>query len=760
MIFRRLQLVGTSVLALSFAATAAHAQQQGGDSKPQANQEVPVSDIVVTARRRSERLLDVPVAITAISGKALEHLSISNVEELTRVASGFNVQASAFGPASLAPSIRGQRSGLPNIVFDSPVNIYFADVVQARVQGLNTALYDLASVQVLKGPQGTLFGRNSTGGALIITPNPAEDTLGGYAKASVGNYDLRHFEGAINVPLSPSLAVRVAGQLTRRDGYVRSLTTGNRLDNERSEGLRGTLRFAPPESGFSTDVVVDYVHRNDAAIAYRIAFINPTGLTSTIYPSFASQYAAQQTAGFYTTSSEAAPKGGTKVNNLGISAISKYEFGNGLTVKNILGYKKVDSFFVIDFDGASVAAVETQQSVKSKQYSDELQVLGTALDDHLNYIGGGYYFSEKGDDIQVTSAFGAVSRDLRRIDNSSKSLFSQLTYKIHGVESVSLTLGGRYTWDKRTLGTSSTTVPGGVCRLLSADVGGTPLSPCFVEKTANFSKFTYTASVDWKPSPDWLIYLKNSTGYRAGGYPAGPKLPSEFVPYKPETVAEFEFGLKGAYRLAGGRARTNLAVYYDNFKQIQRLLAFFQGTAFVNRYINAAKGKIKGFELEQYWEPVNFLELNGSYAYTDASYDSFITPGGLDYSKSPFAGVSKHMVGGSVRLHVPASRNGGEFAAQLSAFYRSKAVGSDVTGFNPATQQPYPQTTVAGYTTLDGRLEWNQIGGKNLSVALWVKNLTKKEYFTGLPMDWKVLGFSSGFIGAPRTFGADLSVKF
>src|SRR5690606_38010311 len=191
-----------------------------------------VEEVVVTARRRTELVQDVPVAVSAYSGQQLEEAGVERVSDLARIAPGLGAQASPFGNGALTLSLRGQRQGLANIAYDPAVPVYFNEVIQARSQGLNAAMFDLESVQVLKGPQGTLFGRNSTGGALLITSRAPTDQFEGYFLGGVGDYNLRRGEGAVNLPLGAGFNARVAAAVTKRDGYMANPSTGYALDDE------------------------------------------------------------------------------------------------------------------------------------------------------------------------------------------------------------------------------------------------------------------------------------------------------------------------------------------------------------------------------------------------------------------------------------------------------------------------------------------------------------------------------------------------
>jgi iron complex outermembrane receptor protein len=744
--------------ALMAAGLSAPAFAQGAASGSDAASDL--DEVVVTARRREERLQDVPVAVTALSAQDMQRASITRTDELAKLTPGFSVTPAAFGAGQLAPTIRSQRQPLPQTTFDQSVTTYFAEVVQARPTGLNNAFFDIANVQVLKGPQGTLFGRNSTGGALLITPAAPTEAFGGYARVTLGTYKQRNLEAAINMPLSEDLQVRVAGRIGRRDGYTTSISTGIDIDNEKTEAGRVSIRYAPADSRFSTTAVFDYLHENDAGgAAFRTYTVTPGGLAARFFPAIA-DLAAVNADGFHSTSAST-PESAIRIRSYGASVISEFELADNLKIKNIYGYRRVKSFLYFDLDGSRFPIVDGTDALESQQYSDELQLVGTALDGALDFIVGGYFFRETANDPQVTYVLGAPQSNTLHARNKSKSVFGQLTYRIPAVKGLSVTLGGRETWDDRYMnGSSFQGIFTGTCRMLTADVGGLPKNPCFGQASADFKKFTYTASVEYKPTDDILVYLAHRKGYRAGGIPAQPKIPSEFTPFRPEVVKDIEAGLKATYRFGGMVGRTNIAAYTVKYSDVQRSFSGLENGVLKARIVNAADARVKGVEIEQMFRPIRSLEINLAYGLSDAKYKTFILPNGLDYSKSPFSGAPKHTLNASVRWDLPIESELGQFAVQVNGAYRSKTIAYDVISWNLATQSVQPTMVIREYHTYDARLDWtDMMGRQGLTGSLWVKNLTDEAYYTSLSLD-PALGIQAGTLGAPRTYGVELNYAF
>ena len=735
-----------------------------------------LDDVVVTARRRNERLQDVPIAVTVLSSVALERARVDRLDEVQRLVPGFSVTPTVAGSGALNPTIRSQRQALPNMVFDLSVNTYISEVVAARPQGLNTGLFDIESLQVLKGPQGTLFGRNSTGGALIITPKQPGESFEGYIRGTLGNYDLRQGEAVVNVPINDNLQVRLGGKITRRDGYVHSYTTGLDFDDERSEAWRVSLRFVAPNDKFRTLLVIDGTHESDNGTAYKATDVYATGSTlqaiarTTLLPIVQADGVALQSLPFHSTFSNASGNG-VEIHTYGLSHVTEIELNDNLKIKNILGYRYVDSFLYFDLDGSRVNAIDSTQHVKASQNTEEFQVLGTADSGRLDYIAGLFLFDEKGSDLQISRQFigtpiGLVGTKNPYMRNKSAALFAQVTYRPEFLDNVSVTGGLRSTWDSRRVIGNSTSRPVATgitnCTLLTADVGGVPLSPCNRAVSKSFSALTYTATLDWKPAPDTLIYLTNSTGYRTGGFQASAVRPSDFLPYNPEKVKNYEIGLKSAWSIGGTKGWTSIAAYYQKYKEIQRQITLVNNTgALISNIANAASGTIKGGEIEVIWQPTRRVDVSLSYAYSDPKYNEFKfrnAAGLQDYTKSRFAGAPKHMVGGSVRWNFLHIREG-EFSAQVAGSYISSRAAGDVSSFDPVTQTDIQSAILPGNHTFDARLDWTRMFGREISLGVWVKNLTNEHYYTSFPVG-QSLGVRTATLGAPRTYGATLQYEF
>jgi len=362
-----------ALLASVLAAPSVGFAQPGGGNQPRAA-EPTIGEVVVTARRREERLQDVPVAITAASGATLEKMNIDKPDELTRVAPGMVVDSGVYGSSNLNITIRSQRQAVNNATYDQSVVTYLAEVPQARTQGLNSGFFDIDSIQVLKGPQGTLFGRNTTGGALLITPKAPVNSFEGYIQGTGGNYNLVDVEGALNIPVSDKLQIRLSGKATLHDGYDYSVTAKTGLNDENTHSWRASVRFEPTDEITNT-LVVNGFNEDDSGTTFKLTHVNPTAAVPKLHNWFA-QWQLLQTQPFHTTT--ASNDGtGTRIRTFSLSNITTIDLGVG-TLKNIFGFRHVNATIDWNIQGDVDNTYHLIAIDKGDQYSDEINFSGKA----------------------------------------------------------------------------------------------------------------------------------------------------------------------------------------------------------------------------------------------------------------------------------------------------------------------------------------------------------------------------------------------
>jgi iron complex outermembrane recepter protein len=765
---------------LSSGATAGHktalalaepmaAQAESGTTS--ANNEPPqIQDIVVTARRRDERLQDVPIAVTAVTTQELKQNAVHILDDVARLTAGFQQQPAVYGKNVPSFTIRSQRQQVNTLPQDPSVAVYLADVVQAHTQGVNGALYDLSSVQILKGPQGTLFGRNSTGGAVVITPQAPTDVLGGYISGTYGRFGQIITEAVLNLPVTDKLQLRVSGQINRRDGYVTNLYDGRKLDDEHTDAWRVAVRYIPVEN-LENKLFISGFKAKENGPGTRLVQAGPPA--TTLYPGLSAVLDQLNSSGFYTVNVHDFYPGGTNIRTLNISNATSLELGD-ITLKNIFGYRDVDSASAIDIDGNPFTVLSVRNTFTEAQYSNEFQVQGKALNQNLNYIAGLYFFSENGDTLDDNNSLGSDRTSAAHAKNVSKSVFVQGTYKLPFAESVSLTAGARQTWDNRSIRWYSYVSPSGACRLRLSDdpSNSTAPNPCSIKAAAKFNKLTYTLSADWHVNQRMLVYFAHRLGYRSGGFNNAANTPTQRLSFAPEIVKDYEVGIKTDWRAGDVAGRFNVAAYHQDYSSIQKQQGRLDPiTGIFSSYIyNVGKAKVDGVEVEAQVALSKSLDIRAFYSYslpkiTELMQLATVGPfkGTLiDATKLPFAGAPKNSGGGSIRWTLPVDRNWGSMVAATDYYFQSSTYGQD-NSFDQSTLGPYLPGKLPGYGLLGARFEWNNIMGRPVNAAFYVKNITAKHYFiSGLAAANPAtgLGVNTRSLGAPRTWHFEVTYEF
>lgn len=804
--------IASSVIAIvaSMASmTSAHAQEAG--ARPAEGTD---DDIIVTARRVDERLQDVPVAVTAIRGDSLQRLGITTTVDLRQAVPSLTVTNAAGRPATPLYSLRGQRGNDQVFTQDPPVAAYLDEVLITPIAGSNGGLFDLESVQVLKGPQGTLFGRNTTGGAILYSSAKPTNEFGGKIEAGYANYDSYRFAGHLNLPISPAAALRIALDYRNQGGFGKVLAgpeAGKETMGFKQFAGRVSLRLNPSDT-FENITVAGYSNwKDEGGAAFHILDTpRPTGSANLVFNTnfvvpgnaglLSNLIAQQRAGGRYDISSGERNGGESKIWT--VSNTSTLELSDTLTLKNIFGYRHLDTWDAADYDGTILPILAATNSARANTFSNELQLQGKALDDRLNYIIGAYYFDQSGiegtgtpfmdvrNQLPGTVAFGGAARlQFVRITNRSISGFAQVGYKL--TDTVTLNAGVRYTSDRReaisTTGTVSKTVFNNNHPVVTScgytGANGQPLPAtfegCRLGGSKTFSRPSWLLGLDWKADPDTLLYVASRHSYRSGGFQSRPFDNTTAVEtFKPETVTDLEFGLKRDWDLGGDtHLRTNLAAYYQWYKNVQRSAVSLTPVGVGNVVRNAAKAHIKGLEIESELRFGQIVRISLNYSYIDPQYDSYptfiftnATPPvqvAQDRTAFPFTYIPKHQINGSIAL-TPDIGDVGELTLQVNAYHQSSTtMGEDY--YNAASLSavifgaPLPADVFYGpkaYTLVNARAQLDNIGGSGLSAAIWARNLFDKRYVDSGGAFQNSIGMGIGIEGAPRTYGFDLSFKF
>lgn len=655
-----LAIAASGAMASPAAAQEANAE---GQAQAQTAEQGAVEAIVVTARRRNEDLQDTPVSISAFSGQALEARQVRSVADVGNFAPNVNLSAGANlsgSSASITAFIRGIGQTDFNLTIDPGVGMYVDGVYVSRSVGALLDLVDVNSVQILRGPQGTLFGKNTIGGAIVVTSKQPSDAFEGMAQFATGSFNRADVRGMLNVPVSDHLRIRASGALSTRDGYVHRLADGGLMGNENS--LAGRLvAELDAASNLKFTLSIDGNRRREQGKPVVLL-----GVAEGILPSGSPNSGGQFS--FFYNKVLAAPACGpvgqfsSVANPLcfnkqwitgdpdktwasGPNKSSLDLWGTSLTtqwdlpfasVKSITAYRHLDSVFYMDNDATPLPIGGTGNDYKQSQFSQELQFSGKGLGNKLNWVAGLYYLNETGTDQNRLPVSIADFMSGGSVRNDSYAGFAQLSYAV--TSKFSLTLGGRYTHEikrflpdqyiisDRTKGsllllsrcfisTTPTIPPNPACAadpVLNRD-GNRILPNVQVSTTAN--EFTFAATADYHLTDQVLVYSTYAQGFKSGGFTQRVFPPEPVTPaFDPEYVDSYEVGLKS--EMFGRRLRLNGAVFETDYRNLQIIVN--EGIA--PKVRNAAKARIRGFELESELVPIKSIQLSGAVGYTDARY--------------------------------------------------------------------------------------------------------------------------------------------
>lgn len=799
------------------------AQQGQG---PEDGEQAGIEDIVVTARRTAESSQTIPISITNVSESDLKYNVVQTANDLTRQAPSLRITNGTSSPAGLTIDMRGQTQTGTASNDTSSVGVYLNDLFlsSAQISGSVLNLQDLERVEVLKGAQGTLYGRNVTAGVIkFVTKKPTQDfelSLTG----GLGSFERRFVTGVVNVPLGETAAFRVVGSIDNHSGYTKDIGTGRDADDQKKWNVRGAFSWNPSDK-FSVLIEGGYGRYSSADSDIRTTFVQPgvnsgtmnimaaqgiNGITpGTLAPLIfgaAGGFTPQQIGAAFVTASGALPQvydavalqlnaprsqarslsrfatpSKTRAGNAAL--VLSYDLGDA-TIKSITGYDYGGTKRDFNVGGGPWIPILTNQNGFSKQWTQELQITGTA-GDRLTYAAGVFYMDRKAtDNREDSSAFGAFPLFLGqfglRITNGSTQLnstntesyagYAQATYEL--VDDLKFTGGIRYTKEDVSVRTSAIQKPQASTGFQTRCIGpapttaATPLAQCFGTASDSFSAWTYTAGLDYTLAEDVLVYAKTSRGFKSGGLNVFTGAGAAIQSYKPEITQDYEAGLKS--RFFDRRVLFNLSYYHTDYTNIQRAVSFDAGNnTILTATRNAAAAKIDGVESELRVAMFDGITLGANLAYTDARYNDYnitVRRGGLptivDLSGVAFQGLSKWTYSLTAAYDKPTPF--GKFHAQLNWSHRSSANlfenDSYATDSGPAT--PLAQTRQAGFGLLDGSisLDFDKL---NSTVTLWSKNVLDKRYKQGmLSLSNNGVPYTWALFGAPATYGVDLTVRF
>lgn len=719
-----------------------------------------LEEILVTARRREENLQEVPVAVTAFSEEALAQKGITdrtsladNTPSLFTINGGYPREYAFFALRGQGPAF-GSTPGVIN---------YFAEVANsASPDGRVGTYYDLANVQVLAGPQGTLFGKNATGGNILFVPAKPNDTFEGYVRAQLGNYDDRRIEGAVNIPIAgDAVMLRVAGELGRRDGYTKDvgpLFAGKDYDNLHYQGARASLVLRPFDGVENYTIARIYYSNNNGGGTVLGAFNPAAGADLgppfgfipllAFFPGMATAVAEQDARGprrvAYDIDQYSRTRYWQLINQTTI------ELSDNINLRNIISYSQFRNRYGYDYDatanGIAGQLSRTIPTTAPNTFTEELQLQGSAFGNAVDFSLGGYLDrlttrNPAGIEQYTFFPIGTLIPPISALfnqRNSSEALFGQATIDMGKVspslEGLSITGGLRYTWEHSFVGT-------------------TIVAPPAVEGSVDSNYLSYTATADYDFSDGIHGYVTARSAYKSGGVNGPVPVGSNFRTFPPEKLSDIELGLKSQFNLGGAEVRANIAAYRGIYENIQRTTNELVNGVLLNVTRSAAKGKIQGFEFNGTIAPARGLTFNASYSYIDARYTKVTdASAGAILAGSPFPYTPKHKFS-----------FGGAYETQLGKLGELSLAANFVRQTKVSTAQTNASfyRYLPAYGLFNASVDLRNLGGKPIDLGVYVTNLFNTARPVGVIDGYNTAPGAVGLTyNEPRMFGVRLGYKF
>ena len=688
--------------------------------------------IMVTARKREETLQEVPVAVTAFTSEALDKLNVQDIGDLDAQVPNLTIYAARGASSTVTAYIRGVGQSDPTWGADPGVGIYLDDVYIARPQGALLDVFDVSRIEVLRGPQGTLYGKNTIGGAIKYVSRGLPTTTEGFAQVTVGNYNQRDAKAAIGGPLGgpdSGLRGRIAVASMNRDGFGENTYNGQPVSDKQVNAARLNLG-AYAGDDFDVQFALDWIDDQSGVRGSKMLARNPF---TPAYPPMDDRYDIRS--------------GMPNVNSVetkGASATVNWRPNEDWALKYVVAKRESDSHSNIDFDTTPVKLADVGGFYEDNQVSNELQA---------NYDGGGrvrgvvglYQFSgEAGGQIR-NNFFNLQFGDTRgKVLTDSVALYADWTFDL--TSRLKLDVGARYTdEDKRAI----------VLNRFYADATFTrPIAVAAdFDKTTNFKNVSPKVSLDYQITPDIMVYGLATRGFKSGGYNIRANavaVPRSAEPFDDETVDSYEIGSKMAF--LDQRLFLNLSAFHNKYKDIQ--LSVFTGIdtngdgvndAFFGDFTNAGKGTVNGLEVEYQYLPTQNWLITGNLAWLDTKYDEYMDRGVNVADQMKFTNAPEFSGAVNVEYRTGLA-NGGNLSARVGYSYQSEVW--PTTDLSPVIRQD-------GYGLVNAGVIWKLNDAWTFS--LQGTNLADKEYRT-TGYNIPAVGTLIGFYGPPRQYS--LSVRY
>lgn len=759
----------------------------------QDRESVGAEEIIVTAQFREQRLQDTPIAITATSGAELEAKNIASVTDLTAIAPNVNLSAATgLNGSAVQAYIRGIGQNDSSFALEPGVGIYIDDVYYGTTFGAILDLNDLDRVEVLRGPQGTLSGKNSIGGSIKLFSRKPDETSDGFVEATTGRFGRIDLRGSAGFTIADGLYARVSGVSKHTDGYFKLLDygcvfpdSGFAAKTARKDCVTGTeggidvqggrlaLRYAPSGSALEVNLVADYAKNDSEQVATKLLYANSTGVRSYVagdpgggipfdsrfltgaksYTSYAN-YASggnyttvfgtnyQVAPGTYDTSPESTAE------SWGVAGTIDLDLGTDLALKSITAYREASGTTGIDLDASPLSVLVQEFDYNHAQFTQELRLSGQ-VQDFLDFTLGGYYYDADdriaGRVLIPQTLFDFVEDD--PVTNRSLSAFAHTEF--HLTPELNVIAGIRYTDDRKTYQFTRRNPDGTL-------PSGIPLTPNFLVAgldgqvgTFTGSRTDYRLGVNYRFSPELMVYAQVATGYKGGGINPRPYTPDQIVAFEPETLTTWEGGFKSDlfYR----RLRFNGTVFYNRYKnlQINRYFCPESVSATCSQPANAGDADVWGLEGELFAEPLDGLTIDGSVGYLNFEYTRVDPTTYVEIDmKAPFNPAWQSSAG--IQYKAGLGDGIGTLTPRLDWTYQSSFY------FNSINND---YNKIAARSVFNLRLTYLS-DDENWQLAGGVTNLFDKFYYTGVAENVNNYGVNTGSVGRPREWFVSLRRSF
>lgn len=682
-----------------------------------------VDDIVVTAQFRSERLQDVPVAISSLSG---DDLAASGANDLTGLSAKVpGLYLSSYSTLSPQLYIRGVGSNDDGITAEGAVGVYVDGIYVGRASAALFDLFDVERVEVLRGPQGTLYGRNTNGGAIRVETKKAGPGTSGAVELGIGNFGQRTARGMLNGALSDTVFAKIAAGYKKRDGWTRDEATGQKLNNEDSFSVRGQIRYEPSPD-LEAAISADYSRDRPGSSFKEVVAGSLFGLYEETPDRFTGNY--DQLNAYI------------KRDIVGLSAQVNWDFGDAV-LSALSGYRETDIAYTEDYDSTPFPVVHVDTRQRAKQFTQELRLVSEEKQIGLSWILGGFFLADKGQSSdQFLLPFFELPDELTEARTKTRSLaiFGELGYRFS--DKFKLTFGLRYSNERKDLSVKRS--------YRFADSSLFDFVP-LTESTVKFDNVSPRAIFEFTPIEDFLTYFSVTKGFKSGGFNNFPgDTFAAKTAFRPEKITAYELGAKAT--LVDRLLRLNVALFQYDYTDLQVFAPIDTGGQLpLVQISNAAKARIKGAEVELRLEPVSNVTLNFNYAHLLSRYREFQF-GPLDLSGNHLPRAPRDTLNISAEWR-PA------LSGDIDLDIRTEYVYSSNIYFTPFNDPDLQTGNVGLFNASIGATSRNG----NWSVSVFGRNLTNKRYLAhGIDALAANFDLKTAQLAAPRQYGILATWRF